>query len=318
MQSDREAQLAWEERWAIPVALSTLVAIALVAAATVIFRSIGADGSAEVLRDVEEQTATIGAAGAMQAVAFLLLVAPLAYLFRAARMRSEKVRGQLIGLVVAAPLFLAVAAVMTTVATTEAASDFTSGEATADLTAEAATGECRSEREDDAEAFREDFGTGRQALRQCAEEAVADNRAEAAIDDTPLRSAATGFGLAGRIGLAFALLYCGLWAMRTGLLTRFWGSLGMAMGAAALLLLVQFTLVWFLYLALLIAGWLPGGRPPAWAAGEAIPWPTPGEKAAGGGDEESGEEDRMPDLGEPEAERAPGGEGERRKRKHRE
>ena len=25
---------------------------------------------------------------------------------------------------------------------------------------------------------------------------------------------------------------------------------------------------------------LPGGRPPAWAAGEAIPWPTPGEKAA--------------------------------------
>lgn len=320
MQSDREAQLAWEERWAIPVALSTLVAIALVAVATVIFRSIGADGSADVLTEVEEQTATVGAAGAMQAVAFLLLVAPLVYLFRAARMRTEKVRGQLIGLVVAAPLFLAVAAVLTTAATTEAASDFASGEATAGLTAEAATGECRSDREADAEAFREGFGTGRQALRQCVEEAVADDRAEAALQDTPLRSASTGFGLAGRIGLAFALLYCGLWAMRTGLLTRFWGSLGMAMGAAALLLLVQFTLVWFLYLALLVAGWLPGGRPPAWAAGEAIPWPTPGEEAAGGREGENaedGEEDRMPDLGEPEAERTPGGEGERRKRKHR-
>ncbi len=68
--------------------------------------------------------------------------------------------------------------------------------------------------------------------------------------------------------------------MRTGLLTRFWGSLGIALGVAALLLLIQFTLLWFLYFGLLVLGWVPGGRPPAWAAGEAIPWPTPGEKAA--------------------------------------
>ena len=68
--------------------------------------------------------------------------------------------------------------------------------------------------------------------------------------------------------------------MRTGLLTRFWGSLGMALGVAALLLLVQFTMIWFIYFGLLLLGSLPGGRPPAWAAGEAIPWPTPGEKAA--------------------------------------
>ena len=39
-------------------------------------------------------------------------------------------------------------------------------------------------------------------------------------------------------------------------------------------------MIWFLYFALLVAGWVPGGRPPAWAAGEAVPWPTPGEKAA--------------------------------------
>src|SRR3712207_7043707 len=41
-----------------------------------------------------------------------------------------------------------------------------------------------------------------------------------------------------------------------------------------------FTLVWFLSLGMLIAGWVPRGRPPAWAAGEAVPWPTPGEQAA--------------------------------------
>ena len=69
--------------------------------------------------------------------------------------------------------------------------------------------------------------------------------------------------------------------MRVGLLTRFWGSLGMALGVAALLLLVQFTMIWFIYFGLLLLGRLPGGRPPAWAAGEAVPWPTPGEKARG-------------------------------------
>ncbi len=68
--------------------------------------------------------------------------------------------------------------------------------------------------------------------------------------------------------------------MRTGLLGRFWASLGMALGVALLIGLVIFTLVWFLYFALLLLGLVPGGKPPAWAAGESIPWPTPGEKAA--------------------------------------
>jgi hypothetical protein len=87
--------------------------------------------------------------------------------------------------------------------------------------------------------------------------------------------------------------------MRTGLLSRFWGSLGMAMGVAALLLLIQFTFIWFLYFGLLVAGWVPGGRPPAWAAGEAVPWPTPGEEAAA----KLGSGDEPPEDGEP------GGEG---------
>ena len=98
--------------------------------------------------------------------------------------------------------------------------------------------------------------------------------------------------------------------MRVGLLTRFWGSLGMALGVAALLLLVQFTMIWFIYFGLLLLGRLPGGRPPAWAAGEAVPWPTPGEKAA---ESLEGSEPLDPsDSGD-----AGPGEGERRKRKQR-
>ena len=69
--------------------------------------------------------------------------------------------------------------------------------------------------------------------------------------------------------------------MRTGFLSRFWGSLGMVAGIAFLLgPLFLVTLVFFVYFGLLALGIVPGGRPPAWEAGEAVPWPTPGEKAA--------------------------------------
>jgi hypothetical protein len=280
--------LARERRWSLPVAVATFAAVALVIGATLVVRSVNGDGDAEVLRAVDEHSSDVIASGLMQGGAFLLLIAPLVYLFAAAVARSDQVRPQLIGLVVAAPLFLAVAAILTSVATTDAASEFVAGKATGDLTADAALRECRRDRREDTQSFQEEF-SGRRALQRCAATKVAEDRAENAIADNSVRSVATGFGLGGRIGLAFALLYTCLWAMRTGLLTRFWGSLGMAMGVAALLLLIQFTLIWFLYLAFLIAGWVPGGRPPAWAAGEAVPWPTPGEKAAAemGGERDS-------------------------------
>jgi hypothetical protein len=280
MPPSRDEVLARERRWALPVALATLAAVALLVAATFVVGTVSGDGDAEVLRSVDEHSGAVTASGLMQGLAFLLLVAPLVYLFRAVQARSERVRGQLIGLVVAAPLFLAVAAVLTATATTDAASEFVAGKGRADLNRAEAVQECSEDQRDDADAFRDDYGKGAPSMQRCATTKVDDDRAEDAISDAPVRGVATGFGFGGRIGLAFALLYTSLWALRTGLLSRFWGSLGMAMGAAALLLLVQFTLIWFLYFALLVAGWLPGGRPPAWAAGEAIPWPTPGEKAA--------------------------------------
>jgi hypothetical protein len=67
---------------------------------------------------------------------------------------------------------------------------------------------------------------------------------------------------------------------------------------------------------------LPGGRPPAWDAGEAIPWPSPGEKAAAelaGPDGELDYDPESPGLREGEAEADEPGDGgaERRKRKQR-
>jgi hypothetical protein len=279
----RQEILARERSWALPVALATLVAIAMLIASAFVVSPVSGDGDAEILRKAHEHSSAITFSSILQAVAFVLLTAPLVYLFRAVQARTPRVRGQLLGLVVAAPLFLAVGSVLNATATNQAASDFTAGKASADLDIGEAKADCRSERRDDPDGFRDEYagpGEPEGGVLRCAEETVTDDAATNAIADASTRGAATGFGLGGRLGLAFALLYTCLWAMRTGLLSRFWGSLGMALGAAALLLLVQFTLIWFLYFALLVAGWVPGGRPPAWAAGEAIPWPTPGEKAA--------------------------------------
>jgi hypothetical protein len=277
--SRREA-LAWEGRWSLPVALATLAAVALLIASVLVVTSLGGGGEAESLRDVYAHSGTITLSSVLQGVAFVLLVAPLVYLFRAASARSNRMRVQFLPLVVAAPLALGVASVLNGVAANEAASDFVAGKSTTNLSAKEAAEDCRSERKDDAAGFRSDFGKGAPAVSDCTSTALADDEAENAISDASIRQVAEVLQLGGALALAFALVYCCLNALRTGLLTRFWGSLGMALGVAAVIGLFQLSLIWFIYFALLAAGWLPGARPPAWAAGEAIPWPSPGEKAA--------------------------------------
>ena len=82
------------------------------------------------------------------------------------------------------------------------------------------------------------------------------------------------------LGMIVAMVYVPLQALRAGLLTRFFGTLGMALGVSLILLPPAPVLLalWFGYLGLLFVGRVPGGRPPAWEAGEAIPWPRPGEE----------------------------------------
>jgi hypothetical protein len=80
------------------------------------------------------------------------------------------------------------------------------------------------------------------------------------------------------LALAVGIVLVSLNAMRTGLLTRFMGALGIVAGVlqviqygAALPLVQTF---WLGGLALLFAGRRPGGDPPAWRTGRAEPWPT--------------------------------------------
>ena len=87
--------------------------------------------------------------------------------------------------------------------------------------------------------------------------------------------------LTGTLALGGAVLLIALNAMRAGLLTRFMGVMGMIVGGA--LLLTPFAAIdqqgiirtfWLGALGVLLIGRWPRGMPPAWAAGEAIPWPS--------------------------------------------
>ncbi|MDQ3725112.1 MAG: hypothetical protein M3335_04350 [Actinomycetota bacterium] len=290
----KAATLDRESRWALPVALATLLALALFVAARFVNEATG-EGAAEILRSIDEHSGSVKLSGLMQAAAFALLAVPLLYLFRAARARSDGIRSQMIGLVVAAPLFLALTTGLTMLAQQEAADEFVAGKAKPTLTKQEANRECVDEDE--------------KPLRACESRKLEDDAASEARADASLTPLATGFGLAGALGIVFAFFYTCLWAMRTGLLSRFWGSLGMALGIATLFGMVFFLLAWLIYFALLVIGKVPGGKPPAWAAGEAVPWPTPGERAAAEMEPEGGWDDDEPDPD-------PG--GEKRKRKRRE
>jgi hypothetical protein len=310
MGRSREQTLEWEERWRVPTAAASIGAVALFIVSLFVVSGLRGNGSAEFLREADAHSSTIVLSGALQALAFLALGVALVYLFRAAAARSEKVRPQLIGLFVVAPLFLAISAGLTPVVTGEAADAFVAGEAKPGLTKAEASKECSEDREDEgAEDFASEYDGGDGPLADCTQTKLDNDEAEEAITDAGLRGVSSGLQLAGLLALAFSLLYGCLNAMRVGLLTRFWGSLGMALGVAALLSLVLFTMIWFLYFGLLVAGLVPGGKPPAWAAGKAIPWPTPGEKVAeeleGGEDSETGE---TGDPGQPRRKRKQRGE----------
>ncbi len=310
----RSQVLAREKRWSVRVALATLAGVVCLIASIIAIGDVRGEGSAEILRLADQHHSSVVLSTVLEIAGFILLIAPLVYLFRADQARSKKVRAQFIGIIVAAPLFLALSSGFNAAATSEAASEFVAGHASVTMTKKEALEKCHADLKDkEAKAFGEEFdsGPGATAMDRCVETKIADDTAENAIKAASVRDVGTGFGLAGRLGIAFALFYVCLWGMRTGLLTRFWGSLGIALGVAALLLLVQFTLIFFLYFGLLAAGWLPRGRPPAWAAGEAIPWPTPGEKAAAGLAGPSQESTADEELAELESETPP------RKRKQR-
>ena len=249
--TSKQEVLAWEERWSRPAGVAALLAIVLLIASLIVGSQIsGGSGTAEQLIEVDQHTGTQILSSILLALGFVLLVAPLYFLFRAARARSDRVRRQLVGVVIAGPLFFAAASVILGFATVDAAETFVENKIPA---------------------------LEKEGVKLDSDKA--DEKAEDTFSEASLSGLGVGLKFAGLIGFVAGFLYTALWAMRVGLLTRFWGSLGIALAAVSVFFF-QFALLWFVYLGLLLLGFVRGGRPPAWQSGEAEPWPTPGEKAA--------------------------------------
>jgi hypothetical protein len=238
--------MEWERRLAAPFAIAAFAAAGLFIAGIVVGQSVVANSAAELLREVHENSGVLLLSSSLKAVAIALFAAPLYYLFQAAATRSQVMRRGLVGAVVVGPLFLGAVEIFQWIALDRAATDF----ATPGGGAGIPVGE-----------YAEDL-----------------------IEDQGAFGVAQGLRFAGVIGFVFALIYTALQAMRVGLLTRFFATLGMALGAALVLLVQALALLalmlWLVWLGLIFLGRVPGGRPPAWDAGSAIPWAKPGEERA--------------------------------------
>jgi hypothetical protein len=110
-------------------------------------------------------------------------------------------------------------------------------------------------------------------------------------------------GLLAALALAVGMAAVMLGAMRVGLLPRWMSILGIFAGlfflpffsSATLELITAF---WMVAMGILLMGRWPNGEPPAWAAGEARPWPSQAERRAEAAGEPAGKraENGSPEL----------------------
>lgn len=304
-----------------PVGILSILGVFLIAIGLGLrISSLNADGAADALLELnaDDLGGRLLLGAVLSGLGYLCLGAPLTFIFLAASARSARVRNGLVGLSVIGVVFLAIGGVVSSSALSSAADDFAAAEAersstpaesspAADAAAEkkdTAAGELgageataadeagAAEGETTVEATttttETSAGSETDSASTSAEDAEdeADDRAEDAIQDASGYGIGGIFGLVGTLAFAIGYFYTSLWGMRTGLLTRFWGSLGMACAVVFVLLaqgapeILFFQELWFAVIGLMLLGFWIGGRPPAWEAGTAMPWPGRGDAAA--------------------------------------
>lgn len=215
-----------------------------------------------------EQSGNAVLGAVLAALAYLIALGPFVYLFRAARARSEQVSAALLPVLVLGPVVFGSQVVLGALAQIDIADQFE--------TQRSGVGDIYT---------------------------LATNLSE----DSGLGNVARAMTLIWGLALVIGIVYTCLWGFRTGLLTRFHGTLGMALGAALILLpgfALLGVLIWLVFFGLSIAGRTAKGRPPAWDAGVAVPWPPPGEEqvipagAGAGAGVIKGDASEIPGVGE--------------------
>jgi hypothetical protein len=308
----RERIIERERRWARPAAIVTLIALVLLVAAVLERSAIPSeDQTGAQLRAFDQHSGALSLYSVFSGLAFLLLSVPLLYLFRAAQARNPRVRGGLVAFCFIGPILIAAQGIILWSGLSQVASDFVERAPQEQVRT---LGEFRDQLANrpesiqkvtiytDSDALEVEQTDGRfysteyppktedQLLKRLdgagidneedSNGAVGDAFGDHLTEDSTAVSVGTNLLFPGALGMIVAMVYIPLQAVRVGLLPRFFGTLGMALGVSLIILPQAQILIalWFGYLGLLFVGRVPRGRPPAWDAGEAIPWPRPGEE----------------------------------------
>jgi hypothetical protein len=315
----RERVIERERRWARPAAIAAMLVLALYVGSFVIEQTANlntGDSEAAQLRSLHDKAGTIVIASVVRAAGFLVLPSAMLYLFRAAQARNPRVHGAMLGFVFIGPVLFAAQGVIQARGASRAASDFVNGSQEPFRTYSKFQAELKQHPEsiDKVTIYTHQHqleveqagGSFYRVEKYPNPDKVETNlppqldNASPSVDNETDSTGAPGDALATHVtdnattlevargllfpavlGLVVMMVYIPLQALRAGLLTRFIGSLGMALGASMILILpvaLLATVAWTAYLGFLYIGRVPGGRPPAWEAGVAIPWPRPGEE----------------------------------------
>lgn len=342
----KQALLAFQDRWVRPAGFLAILGALIFAVALILQQpGVGEDDAARLTNFNDHATQLILSQGILQCIAMLMFTVPLYVLFKCAQGRAEQVKAALVGFAFIGPVLFGVSGVILTLGLNSVSDKFVEQAPAKEREArERATTAAAGEQPGGEDQSRGGQAAGGQTTTSPttttpeattttpetpaeAEESAAEDLADDLIEDSGTVQTGALLRFPAILGLVIGMIYIPLWAMRTGLLTRFWATLGMALGAS--LILIPFGIIgvvlWLAALGFMLLGWWPGPRPPAWEAGEAIPWPKPGEGPRGPGEpppsgtvEGSGREIAEPPLPEEGVERPPGEtQGQRRRKRKR-
>jgi hypothetical protein len=354
----RERIIERERRWAVPAAVLALVPLVLYVVSIIIVQRAGLAGGnseAEQIISLDEHSSAVLISAIVRGIGFFLLPFPILYLFLAAKARNPRVQAAMVGFVFVGPMLFGAQGIVQAVGAGQAAADFVNlppeetrtysefqkqvrqGPSDIDkVTIYSAENSLEVEQTDgDFYAVKTYPSDQESNITSELNGKTVDNETDTdsgtgppdalathTTDNNGTLQAAQGLLFPAVLGLVVMMVYVPLQALRAGLLGRFTGSLGMALGASMILILpiaVLAMLAWTGFLGLLFLGRTRGGRPPAWDAGEAIPPPRPGEQAPAPRRDDTieGDASEVEGEGSPDGEEPSPGTPQKRKRKRR-
>jgi hypothetical protein len=340
----KEELLAFQARWMRPAGISALLGALVIAASLPLQPSTGGDSDAERLTTFHDQsTELIVGQGVLIGLGILLFIPVLYVLIRSVVGRTERVRRGMVALAFVGPVLFSLSGLLVAIGLNDVADKFVEQAPAKERQArEQAVAAPKATTTQPSKASgttttaqstttRPQSTTTTPSTPEQAAGKARDDLASDLLDNSSLLQVGSLMRFVGLFALVFALIYIPLWCMRTGLLNRFWAMLGLALGVSLLLIPVGIfgVVLWFAAVGAMLARWWPAPLPPAWDAGEAIPWPSrgdigppPEERGDAGTVEGTGREiseRALPENGGPgEAPPEPGeSQGQRRKKRKR-